>query len=998
MGLDIEALSAVHVGQRRWRRDGDAFLTLIVKATFAYEPGRDAWLVEPEPLSLEIAEAATLDPLLRRAARAARATELAPNLRRAGVSVLGFACAPSGTMTREIELRLAVLRGPHNDEETLVDKRLHVVGDRQSVDAFPDPFEAIPLVDELCFGGPSDPTNPRGVGIGVSASTLPNVLPVDGSPRFANVGPLPVARTSALFTSIDQPVAEIHADSDWDAFQTAPADQRLMGMREFFLGDERIVMEGMDRAAPRIDVRLPRVRALARWARAGRGARALELRGDCLVIDTDARRFSLTWRGQIPAPADPAERVRAAVALAFGDERDDEAAAWPAELQTLGATGQSAGALAALAASSHARPATALGRTLDVAELHDRRQDTEVGGETLTTGLVFNVGSSEPSWVARGGVKRDDRPAAPIPGAPWSPVEAKSVEAATWGEETFDPARAEAAISRTLPVAVSLLARATPLGPPPAPPPPLAIPAPPPLAAAASASTMPLPPPAPTEAVAPPPALDPARDWTPTTAEVPQTIGARLAAEQAAARAAAKERGAPKDLRRSPTAAPEPVAPPSPEEKPETQAEGAAERKPDRVVPLAIDAKPTRALRPPRESPARSECVARLEKGASLEGMALSGVDLSGIDFRERSLARAVLTGARLEAANLARCNLTGALLDDADLTEADLTGAILTRADASRAVLTDAKLDRAQLVDAVLEGAKADGASFRSATGMRTILKHAALAGAVFASASLDRADLTGATLDRADFSGATLLRGRFDEARATGLVLSAARMNDSRWEGAKLDAIEARGLSAQHAVWTGATIARANFEKADLRSAHLRGVKLGHGTLTDADLRDVDLREADLTGANFTRANLEGAILARATGAGVTFDGARLSGADARDVAFTDATLKEASCVRARLDGAKLVGADLTRADLRHAWLRDAKLGRVDLSQALVDGADLRGAELEGATLYKVDLGRARTGHVGRSAHGGPSASRERPEVSATQALPTTVDVKTK
>lgn len=950
MGLEIEALSAVRVGQRLWKRDGDAFLTLIVKATFAYEPGRDAWLVEPEPLSLEIAEDTALDPLLRRAARAARATELAPNLRRAGVSVLGFACAPSGTMAREIDLRLAVLRGPPQQEEALVDKRLHVLGDRQSADAFPDPFEAIPLVDELCFGGPSDPSNPRGVGVGEAASTLPNILPIDRSARFANVGPLPIARTSPLFTSLDQALAEIRTDGDWDAFQSAPPDQRLMGMREFFSGDERVVMEGMDRRAPRIDLRLPRVRALARWVRAGRGPRVLELRGDCLVIDADARRLSLTWRGQIPAPSDPSETVRAAVALAFGEERDDEAAAWPADLQTLGVTGQSPAALAALASGARARPATAVGRTLDAAELESARVDTDVGSETLTTGLVFNVSSAEPSWVARGAPRRDERPAAPIPGAPWSQVEAKKVDAAGLGDETFDPPGAESALGRTLPTAVSLLPAVPPLGPPP-------------LAAVAP----PLPP-APLAPVPPAPL-----EWTPKV-EVPLTIGAlHVAAQQAAARATASEAA-----RAASAASVEPVKSTPPPAATEEKVD--PERRPDRVAPLAIDAKPVRGLRAPRESAARADCLTRLEKGASLEGMALAGVDLSGIDFRERSLARAVLTGARLEAANLARCNLTGALLDDADLTEADLTGAILTRADASRAVLVDAKLDRAQLVDAVLEGVNAEGASFRSATGMRTILKGSSLVGAVFASASLDRADFTGATLDRADFTGATTLRGRFDEARATGLVLDGARMNDSRWEGAKLEATEGRGLSAQHSVWVGAVLTGANFEKADLRSAHLRSAKLVRATFTDADLRDVELRDADVTGANFTRANLEGGILTRASGTRATFDGARLSGADARDVVFTEATLKEASCVRARLDGAKLVGADLTRADLRHAWLRDAKLGRADLSQALVDGADLRGADLEGATLYKVDLARARGGASQPSSgvDGGPGGAR--------------------
>lgn len=904
MALDIEALSAVQVAQRRWHRDGDAFLTLIVKATFAYGATGEAWLVEPEPLSLEIAEEAVPEPLLRRGARTARATELAPNLRRAGLSVLGFACAPSGTMARHIELRLAVSRG----DDTLVDKRLVVVGDRQSEDAFPDPFDALPIVDELCFGGPGDPENPRGVGAGPDPSTLPNVLPFDRSARFASFGPLPAKKTSALFTSLDEPVTEIRADADWEAFQTAPADQRLVGAREFFAGDERLVMQGMDREAPVVDVKLPRVRALARWTRTGRGARALELRADCLVVDTEARRVSLTWRGQIPAPADPDENVRAAVALAFGDATEAEAAAWPDDLATIGIGTQNTPALAALAAAARARPVRSAPHALDVTAAPARP-------ETLTANLVFDGSSAEPAWVARP-QKKDDPPrdAAPIPGAPWSPIATTIVEGAVYGEETFEPSLGPSDNTATR---IDIVV-------PPAPP---------------SAPAAPAAPPA----------------WTPRAPEA-MTIGALHVAAQAAQAAQAAK-----------TARTEAHLDGGAPDRPPTSSDDAPEHAPRRPTTLRRAAEgasngASASVRPRRESPERSECLARIEKGQSLEGMSFAGVDLSGVDFRERSLARADLGGARLEGALLARCNLTGAKLEDADLTAADLTGAILTRADASRAKLDRAKLERAQLVDTIFEGARANGASFKNATGMRPCFADADLSGAQFGGASLDRADLSGASLDGADFSGATMLRSRFDGARGDGVLLNGARMNDTRWEGAKFDGLEARGLAAQHSLWLGARLTTATLEKADLRGALLREATLARASFSDADLRDADLLRADVTGANFSRANLEGATLARIGGDGAVFDGARLSGADVRHVTLGALSMRDASAVRTRFDGASVASANFSRADLRHASFRDAKLGRADLSSALVDGTDLRGADLEGATLYKVDLARAR------------------------------------
>ena len=99
--------------------------------------------------------------------------------------------------------------------------------------------------------------------------------------------------------ALDLPSPEIPPGFDWAWFHAAPADQRIDALH----GDEWIVLDGLHPSLPRLQTRLPSVRAHARWhlvGAAGPGpARPIELLADTLVITPESGVCSLIWRGHV---------------------------------------------------------------------------------------------------------------------------------------------------------------------------------------------------------------------------------------------------------------------------------------------------------------------------------------------------------------------------------------------------------------------------------------------------------------------------------------------------------------------------------------------------------------------------------------------------------------------------------------------------------------------------------------------------------------------------
>ncbi|WP_437528399.1 DUF2169 domain-containing protein [Sorangium sp. So ce726] len=321
LALDVLRAGPVAAGATLWRSRGQLHVTLVAKATFALVPGGEVRRIEP--LELVRSEVYTrgnpMKPLLA-------ASDLAPWLARAEVVLTGHAWAQGGAPVRGMAVRLAILRAG----AALVDKRIEVVGDRAggaAAGALPEPFVRMPIEYQRAYGGPGEPENPLGVGAG-EGGALPNLLPPGGGRAPVGLGPIPpiVPSRTRLLRGLARAelegIASIPDDFDWSYFQSAPVDQRF----DRVLGGEEIVLEGLSQHHPALATRLPALRALAMILLPNGAARWLPLLGDTLIVQPDAERCAVVFRGSFQVAS---EEVLSALRAAVGVEVGDEPVPWP---------------------------------------------------------------------------------------------------------------------------------------------------------------------------------------------------------------------------------------------------------------------------------------------------------------------------------------------------------------------------------------------------------------------------------------------------------------------------------------------------------------------------------------------------------------------------------------------------------------------------------------------------------------------------------------------
>jgi uncharacterized protein YjbI with pentapeptide repeats len=237
-------------------------------------------------------------------------TDLAPFKPRGECYLKGTCHAPAGRPTRVSGVRFEV-----GD----VRKALAIFGDRAwgvASATEPEPFTAMPLRWERCFGGPDYPANPVGLGIARAGGRrpLPNIenprkLIRGGDDRPEPHGLFPIPRAwparatrqgtyDARWTRERWP----HWPEDFNTayFSACPDDQQIDG---YFLGDEAITLQNLHPTYPRIEAWLPGLRARAGLVGPGEGAarafREVPLALDTIVVDSDALRVQCTWRGMV---------------------------------------------------------------------------------------------------------------------------------------------------------------------------------------------------------------------------------------------------------------------------------------------------------------------------------------------------------------------------------------------------------------------------------------------------------------------------------------------------------------------------------------------------------------------------------------------------------------------------------------------------------------------------------------------------------------------------
>lgn len=277
-----------------FRQSGQLQLSCVLKSTFRLVPDKPMEVTEPEELILS--ELHYRD----NPSRSIRATnEVVPYLPRVDVLLTGHAYAPAGRHVARMTVGLSIYHSI-----ALLEKKIDVVGDRNGSDLVP--FQRMPLIYEKSVGGIGHPLNPWGTGK-APGSALPNLVHPKDPDAVVGFGPIArglrqrkVLRGALSAASLDELFLELPPDFDWNYFQAAPPDQQLASI----VGNEWIVLEGMNPSLSRISSRLPTVRPIATLFGLNPGkpddAKTVQARIDMIRIDADQLTCSVISRAVIP--------------------------------------------------------------------------------------------------------------------------------------------------------------------------------------------------------------------------------------------------------------------------------------------------------------------------------------------------------------------------------------------------------------------------------------------------------------------------------------------------------------------------------------------------------------------------------------------------------------------------------------------------------------------------------------------------------------------------
>lgn len=278
---------------------------------------------------------------------------------------------------------------------------------------------------------------------------------------------------------------------------------------------------------------------------------------------------------------------------------------------------------------------------------------------------------------------------------------------------------------------------------------------------------------------------------------------------------------------------------------------------------------------------------------AKLRGTDFSGLDLSGVSFAGAILREATFANAKLCGADLSGANLCGA-----DLSGADLTGARLDHADLQKAIVAGVVWKHASLTHAKLSRLDLTGADFSGATGTRPDFTEAILASATFCGAKLPQAVFRKAILTDADFTHTHLQGADLSFTKAPGVRMADSDLSRLRaGHGADFSNADLRRIKADGSIWTGANLAKANFQQASLVRARF----------PEARLPEVIFDRCDLAHGVFEDAQLSGAVLTNANLLRVAFDRADLTDASLDNANLYEAGFWDAVLLRTRWEGAE-------------------------------------------------------------------------------------------
>lgn len=285
--------------------------------------------------------------------------------------------------------------------------------------------------------------------------------------------------------------------------------------------------------------------------------------------------------------------------------------------------------------------------------------------------------------------------------------------------------------------------------------------------------------------------------------------------------------------------------------------------------------------------------------GCFLEGANFERADLSGANFSGAILARARLRGANLDGANLHGSNIGAVHAAGADFSNADLGNAILSKGDFENSVFANADLEKAEFLDtvlrgAVLENARLPGAIFLELDLEKTVFRGALLNNAMFVKCR---------ALD-ADFSDAHLFEANFVEFVAPRLLAKRVKGENVRFVGgAAMDGASFAGAFLERASFRDAVLDGADFTGAHVVMADFGGARLRHAVFEHANAFRTGFIRADLEKARANNMNgMEGNLMfARLTG--TDFSGANLYAVEFMQATLGETQFRGANLERSKL-----------------------------------------------------------------------------------------------
>lgn len=308
--IDLRSFGAAAVAARIYRRKraGEAAssrnLALIAKATFGIVPGAPLRWIAPLPIQREETHLQG-NPI----ASLAAASDLAFDMQGAEITLSATASGPHSAETSSLDVGFEI----HRARQTILTKRLTVVGARSKDGEPPRTFTAMPIVYERARGGMSNPINPVG-------ADAPNILSTSGPASDAwptGLGPIPSSwivrrkHRGALSAKDAYATTEVDVPDDFSTayFGVAPPDQRLPA---FDPGDV-VRLIHLHPLYPTLDFALPPVVARGAVEIEGEGRREIDLRLTSIHVEPDQLRATLTYRGSVSIGQ--ASSLRAGVAV-----------------------------------------------------------------------------------------------------------------------------------------------------------------------------------------------------------------------------------------------------------------------------------------------------------------------------------------------------------------------------------------------------------------------------------------------------------------------------------------------------------------------------------------------------------------------------------------------------------------------------------------------------------------------------------------------------------